>query len=568
MTTVQEIIDRLGTPPREVCLDWAWQLQDFKYQPVRSDHQEPGDISVSLLETRANWSDVSVADNGKLRLHRAEASNTPPRVDDLVAELLGWAAIGPLPPQTEIHPSSCEELLRRHTLELIESSVRPNGLTSNPAAANVVGKEPSMRSAAITTSPSSVRSSRRLKHYYCAAAAIALACAVGVIYSQSVFWDSTIDEPGNNRKAPPNELSTQPASADPSQLVTGEDSLSNTSISLSNSELPESMGSRLPIDGILSESHIANAELESAGAPVLSDSADLDLSSAQVKTAVTDPAVSAQAEKLSSESTVDVLADLAELTKSAEMQPAERQVVRESNSAEGVGERPLLLATFPSSQLQKFEKTLRPREASWSLRLEVSEGFVVVPSDRQFLSGRDIVAWTLYNDHDAKSAVPKSNTKVVRTQVWVQAQLAGNREPALRWRIVAGAEDLPGIAIPLNRKLLDQVQMVFGGRLRVLQSEIERTKGLGRAQGLPSETRSALANHRKMLESQHKLAARLLEITAEANQIEGWLDGQIEVHAELFDAAATPATSLIQFGNPHADSHPQSADAVSTAGTP
>ena len=51
-------------------------------------------------------------------------------------------------------------------------------------------------------------------------------------------------------------------------------------------------------------------------------------------------------------------------------------------------------------------------------------------------------------------------------------------------------------------------------------------------------------------EMQRKQAAELLEIVADVNQMVGWMDGQIEVHGELLDTAASPSTTLLQFGNP------------------
>lgn len=83
-----------------------------------------------------------------------------------------------------------------------------------------------------------------------------------------------------------------------------------------------------------------------------------------------------------------------------------------------------------------------------------------------------------------------------------------------------------------------------------LEQERQRIGELKLATGLPRQMRSSLADRGRWTESESKLAAEMLGIIADANQMVSWLDGRIEVHVELMDKAANPPVALLQFGSP------------------
>jgi len=251
----------------------------------------------------------------------------------------------------------------------------------------------------------------------------------------------------------------------------------------------------------------------------------------------------------------DVLSELTELSKSAEANVSE-QPLPDAMSAAGSAPPPhLTLETFPMNQLQKLDKSLRPRQPSWQLRLAVSEGLEVIPATAQTLAQEQQLSWTIRATEPDKSTEVKpwargADPKPGTSLVIVQAQLSGKRDPSLRWRIVATSEKYAQIALPLDPIWLDSFQDVLSNTASGLQQRVQQLKELSRAEGLPSQTRRALSVQSRATEMQRKQAAELLEIVADVNQMVGWMDGQIEVHGELLDTAASPSTTLLQFGNP------------------
>ena len=206
-------------------------------------------------------------------------------------------------------------------------------------------------------------------------------------------------------------------------------------------------------------------------------------------------------------------------------------------------------------QLQEFDKRLRVRQPQWRLRLAASQGLEVLPSDAQELGDEQWVGWAIRSAEpsqplDKRPHFPFTPVDSGTTQVAVQVRLSKKRESSLHWRIVATSDDYPQIALPLDQAWLDRFQEYLSNYIAGLRQESQRMRELGRAAGLPSQARSALSTRRRGLDSESKLAADLLEIVADANQMVGWLDGQIEVHGELVDASANPPTVLLQFGSP------------------
>lgn len=84
MQSVQQLIDRNGVPPKEICLDWAWQLNEHASTTDRS-----------LL---TNWASIEVGDQGMLII-RSEATTTESAIScslpELIGQLLHWAAGDP-----------------------------------------------------------------------------------------------------------------------------------------------------------------------------------------------------------------------------------------------------------------------------------------------------------------------------------------------------------------------------------------------------------------------------------------------------------------------------------------
>jgi hypothetical protein len=240
----------------------------------------------------------------------------------------------------------------------------------------------------------------------------------------------------------------------------------------------------------------------------------------------------------------DIMGELSRLSHSAD-ELATQQTLTTTPPAGDQPLGPLALPIFPMNQLQQFEDDSKLREPIWKLRIVAAEEFAIAPRDPQSIVGRQFAKWTLqFKKADGSGAT-----------VDIHAQLSSNRDTSIRWNLAATSPDFAGARIPLSRPALDDFQLRLGIFQRGLQSEIDRLRSLGRTDGLRSEMRSAVAAQRNGLEGQAKIAGKLMEFVASANQLTGLLDGQIEVHAALFDSADSLSTPILQFGEPF-DSSP------------
>lgn len=232
---------------------------------------------------------------------------------------------------------------------------------------------------------------------------------------------------------------------------------------------------------------------------------------------------------------VDVMSALESIADNARSESGESEI--EADEQQRL--EPIQLPTFPMLQVQKVPPKLRvrAREPSWRLQLQASEGFEIKPSKAQTITGREFARWTI----QAEDAEDES------AQIYVQAQMVGSRGTSLRWQIAVGARDLPQVFLPISQKYLDFAQKNLAQFQIRLRGGIEFLKVVGQdAQG---GARSAISAQRKSLENQLELATRVLEVVSEANQLEGWLDGQLEVNAEFVDVAQTNSPALLQFGS-------------------
>ncbi len=542
MNTVQDMIDCLGIPPAELCLDWAWQLQAYQDARASCPAQDPASSASDAIA----WSRISINQSGQLQLGEASTTveNASYELAPLIDQLFQWAALA-APTQTagvilqDAPPRGTQltnqERLRQQTLSLTRAAISSQPREKSPAD----GSLKTMVSAA-------TRPTKRLQFHRAYAIAIVVLAVALLLLGYSLFpREETIATAERTTLQ-----STRRERVEPAPLsLAAEQSVASEVLSLSELSLAETPLSPAPLADI--EEFDFDSPLESMhnssewtdAATELTNALPLGTNPVQDSAAQTESAPSTGNYDLNRQPS-DLVADIAEMTKRAEIQTAESAVAGDYLPGEQPPEPALMIATTPALQLQRFDKSLRPRQPSWNVRITVSDGFAISPSGSQTITGREFVSWRLSDDANKNSDA--------KTLVLVQVQLAGNRDASLRWRVVAGAEDLAGVAIPLDRRLLDQIQGLLGTRMRMIQTEVERLRTLGSIAGLPSETRSALLHQRRLMEHQLKLAARLLEVVADANQFEGWLDGQIQVHAELLDIATNPPTSMITFGAPNA----------------
>lgn len=537
LSNLQSILDRLGQPPPELCLDWVWQLQRIGRKKFAAWEKELSSRTASpSLETQSQhtaWNDVWIDSNGKLDFRQsknASDSDASLSLQQLVDQLLDWSG----------HTNSQAEI------------ASPTRL-----------------------SPAKLRSQKSPKRVFLGTRSRALTASLGllVVASLLIYLSWGVFKPSVSTvlpSAPTANMATAngpTTSKTPSANTASETEFkfgglqheSNTiqtgTISLlaggPTSDTSDPFANSLNAFSTLLEKNgplVGSASGSSDDKPSLLEdkAADLNLDhrEAALPLAQSTPTTT-DLDTSNSIGQMDVLADLKLLSSAAEKEQLEKLVASETNSSTVGSASPLLIATSPIFQIQKFDKTLRIRKPQWKLQLALSEGFLSEPSEPQQVSGREIATWLVREQTPNTNTAANSQSAI---QVLVQAELVGSRDASLRWRIVAGAEDLPMVVVPLDKQYLDALQSKLGQQIQLIQLGVDRLRQMSRAGGLPTEAQSAMSTVRRHLEQQRRLADRLLQVVADANQLQGWLDGQIEIHAELIDMASADSTALLQFG--------------------
>ncbi|MEZ6136835.1 MAG: hypothetical protein R3C53_18220 [Pirellulaceae bacterium] len=529
MATLNTLLDRLGTPPPEVCLDWAWQIEN---------------ACGGKLEMPLDWSCIDLDGQGELRILGTEFQSTNSAqlsAQELVDQLLKWS-------HTEsssiAHPPAS---LAESTLQLAEA-MRPSVTRVGSATAAAPKQSIKLRE---NSAGQSIWRRLSVRQRFGIATACLLLIAVGIVFalnrgSQEPSAVAQNDSANREERASPME--TKIPSTEPLDPTLAQAEI-DTPLQF-QSEALEHLSDSQPADGF------HDSEL-SGGLPDATDFAlpTLDSLAPMAVTTTSPPSVAAadiaaedpqpSAEENTSDrnrsvtevTDVNLLAEMEKVMQQAEAQEVERDISDQDGSTAPA----LLLSTSPMNQMQKFPPKLTGgvREPQWSLRLEAGDGLTVTPAAAQLVSGKVATHWSIVN---TEATTPT-------TQVFVLAQLQNARSPTLRWRIVAGAEDVPHIALPLGKEFLDAMQANLNYSSQRLQVGIEQLKAWGKTTGLPSEVRSAMSSQRRDFESQLQIGKRLLEIVADANQMDGWMDRQIAVHAELRDAKQPEVPPRIVFGS-------------------
>lgn len=583
MTPVTEVLVRLGQPPPEICLDWAWQLQQLIDVPSQSSSEtEPHLALEHAADLLAGWANFAVDSQGILHPCSDSAATTLAHrqlrqhdlIQPLIAELNRWAELDS--PGEIVLPN------RPSAIAAEEKTAHPPGASSSafpPAAAQplttqhlttqhlttqLLSTQQRLASAPSLRRP--LRPRRRMgpqhlwrsKHVYYGAGL--LLATVGIAVFSATRWPEETRWPADQ----PTAHDAGKTALHPATALAGPE----PAISLTEPARLPLLPATDPADQWTSEGAAA-AEPEQSIDLMLSGQ-EMDLASdrpIELPLALPQPQFPAATaddehpQPLDSstlgpvgEPPIDVLRELADLAQTATTQISEHTVNAAADSSLASEQPAWVLEIAAPNQLQAFDKSLRPRQPRWHLRLAATEGFQVSPSEVQSVAGRDWISWVIQEEPSEKSKRENfadfRSSSPTKTEVRVQVQLAYQRQTSLRWRIVAVASDFPGLAIPMDRDWLARAQSTLGLLTQRLSVAVEQTRTLGRAEGLPSAVRSELSAQRRSLETQHKIATRWLEIVADAHQFHGWLDGQLEVHAELFDSAQDPSPAILRFGNP------------------
>jgi hypothetical protein len=562
MVTVGSLLEELGRPPRDVCLDWAWQVRGMFEDRTRQG---------SAATIPMTWYHLELSELGELKLCDGDVSNLSP--DTILQQLVVWSTHELSGSKDEIlnEVNSIDEVFGLLSELTLESPVQANSATTR-IAETIRSKsvEPTETGQRKSTRPAQIRRHHGTWTDYVVANKRFLAITIVptfVFVLLCAMWLMRKERKETDVKVM--GATTEGEFPSISTTEKNKDQLKNRSVRDSQQfdvkEEPPVERATLSL-GILPVPQVSNSvnEQQAIGRLAQPDGKLLppavesflgDIDGGRDSTLAADnvpkdamdnsdngDAIVQQTNNSPEEEAVgaDVLTELTSVSRSATSMASESELEVAAPADEERLAEPLVILTTPAVQIQKLPSNLeqRPRKPVWRIALVVDDGFVVTPREIQSLMDRQTATWTITSE-DAKPP---------RTSIVVQVQMSGGRQAALKWKIVATSEDLPNISIPLGDELLQPVQ----DRLRLLTQsatqETERLKQLA-ASGVPGDVRASLNKQRSQWEAQARLSARLLTFVASAQQVDDWLHNRIAVFAELRDGNEPHSPITVQFGD-------------------
>lgn len=610
MRTVHDLLKAHGTPPPEVCFDWAWQLQEV-LERLETEVTDPQALSTASAAVAASeslaWKNVQVDSSGVISFRTAPEPHDRSSLAALMKEAIAWTDCD-LPHQSGTAEFDFQTIERPQLESLTQNWFETKGPIERRKKRSKVAQRkgdnseatevdfPSagkLKTEALKTPERSASKAdfankrskkRRSTLVYTFAASAGCLAVAGLFWMSGLFSNGQETGDGAVREVALAGADVRPPIFAESGGLAATDTGSDAQGDLVVLQEWEAESDDADFAAMDSLGEVADASLSQLSGPLNSDSsADSAVVDSESELSVEGQVASsngvdvqAGGEPSGDDGTNETAAlnDPNELTeaedtaaKKAIAEAAELDVMEVMNemAQESAGELlelevgeevqvegdkqsqlpALQLATFPMLQIQNVPQVrkLRAREPAWELSLRVSDGFSVRPAKPLTLVAKEIVTWTVEESDpdDAKKSEP--------IQIVVRARLLGQRGERLQWSVAAEAADLPGVRLPVSQQYLDVVQQNLLGMQQQLRVAIQNLKRFSTLQGLPRGAKSAMSQQRRGFENQLELAGRVMEMAADANRLEGWLDGQFEVDAVFSDARQAPSTMLLQFGN-------------------
>ena len=524
----------MGTPPNDLLLDWAWQLYDCS---LELDGQDGVPDELDSKST-VGYSDVAsgliVSNQGELELQEKLSAIQLRSLANQLAEGLNFSE------NAELERAKNEE--DPIELSVDELRLRLEQLTSAHATASL--PIPSPRKAPAKPA--------RQNAVMLPIVAVAVAACLLVAFIATRQGDEVSGEDLARSDSKDSLDQTSPPSADGTVAQTEVELLGDVSphpaeIESEPDPANELLATELGLDNLFSPREAdADRQVDAESASVPESGAVEEVAKVEIERLEPDAR-----EAMEDAAKVDVLAELVDVAKEAENDVREMELTMELTrkakapdakpAADPKSLEPFVLPTVPMMQVQKLSPQYRERarEPNWKLRIATSEGFKVMPPGPQTVAKRKPARWTIQPEEDSSA----------ESVIYVQAELVDSRGRSIRWRIGVGSKELPQLVLPLGQQYLDRLQVNLAAFQSRLQFAVDQLKAAGGMTGIPSDLRTAMTAQRRGFESQLELATKVLAVASEANQFEGWLDGQLEIHAEFIDAAAQGSPPLLQFGS-------------------
>lgn len=578
MESLRSLLDKFGTPPPEICLDWAWQLEQLS----RSSTSEAA--SDALEEPCLEWNRIGVDEAGQLMLLDAEV---PVTSRAMVSQLVKWSSESAMSQGNASErdtQSLSEEVrideLRRAILRLIDGeevvtsaaarSTRESSrnalvhrTTSTQKTGSIHNKSEIVRRSWMDHSdPSNKLSHRQQRKSTSRKVLIGLIATAAML---GIMWVAIISSRQSARAVSDRALVQDHSAGRGASLITSEPQptlgfeANNEQLALSTTDDLIALSADTRAPPLLPQKSLDLSMLDDTRGSFIGSLGN-PTDAARIQVTATDQVIANDDVPLNTQKTVDE--EIQNVARKAGAESREIQVSTSelvdarlnTTSTDASGKNaiaPLVINCESMRQVFKLkdEVALNPKEPVWRMRLDASAGFVVEPAGVQQLAARGSVFWAIY---DAEAKPP-------RTRIVVQAQQASGRKGDVLWRVIGGSEDLPSLGLPLSRQWLDPLR----NRLKQFEQFIQLTRDQlvrqSKQPAIPPNARSLMSAHRQWADQQSKVLERSLAVIAETDRLVGLVDGQFEVHGQLQDGIDEHAPVLLKFGSietPIADTQP------------
>lgn len=528
MPTIRHLLDRYGQPPQELAFDWAWQIKqhldrlDQRDQPDTCNdqahdqtHDQFQDSHTCLLACRP-WTELNVTEDGQLECDELECAAARQALEDLQL----WAGHALSHQLTQSDDSSASEagyanvassFGQKRTAKRGRSNVGSRDLRMLLAKHQ---QRLSIAAIAILLTGATIYWATSQKAAVVASSA-ASASAPSVNDGDGSDFNA-ISQPSANDLA--NELATDSSAQsfesltlfEPSQLPTPDASSSSAPTSVAQLSVDAALGTS-PASGTMPSSSTETTS-EASGSEASGKDGDKGVDGKLA----TDADNSNSNTKPNAETLVEIKQTLKRVESEESIAVANRHrgVVQDAHGD------PWIL----SRDTMRYRVNLSPqlnvssRESQWTLALEPIAGLVVEPQRPVTIGPRGLAVWRIY-EADAKSP---------RACLQVRAFHRG-RDGELELVFCGGAEDMPGMSVPLGARWLEPLIVRMQSQaieLRNALSQLSTTVIL-------REQVPAVMQRKQAMVSQMFTANRLGVIMPEVNRLAQLVDGQVTMHAAL-----------------------------------
>lgn len=521
MPTIRYLLDRYGQPPRELALDWAWQ--------IRNRLESHGSSQKDCLLAVQSWTELEVAEDGQLACAELDVATATLALEDLRQWAVGDTAL-------LLHSTAHEEVS-----ESVDSPLgSPSDSLPNASYLLDATSRPAPRSAR----PGRQRRPFPTRIWW----PVGLATGLLVCSLPVVFWPGTQPHASSSSSISADATATTESSPQLESIASTDASLGDSLIALVEPLEPATpknqvdagplvddqrshdvAGSSLnptsiaALDVALSlgsnESGASRSQLASQAAPDQSSAepATSELPTAETKTGANDNVSAAES-----------LTEVRQAFQQAEQEESIVPANRRRGQLQDMHGDPWIL----SRDTMRYRVTLAPelnvsaRESQWTLALEPIAGLAVEPQKPVTIGPRGLIVWRIY---EAESKSP-------RACLFVRAFHRG-RDGQLEMVFCGGAEDMPGMSVPLAVRWLEPLTV------RVQSQAIELRSALAQLSTttILRDQVPAVMQRKQAMTAQMFTSARLGAIMPEIHRLAQLVDGQVTMHAALRSKPGEPA---------------------------